>query len=133
MGVFGKSVILNREDILKVKDIQIEKVSVPEWGGEVFVKGMTGAERDRFEAGVISFGAKSKEKIDMRDLRAKLCSQTICDEDGKKLFTPADVKELSEKSARKTRLRWIFRALSNPAFLLFCQEQKQGLDFTKPI
>ena len=35
----------------------------------------------------------------MRDLRAKLCSQTICDEDGKKLFTPADVKELSEKSA----------------------------------
>ena len=77
--------VLNRDDILDANDIQIELVSVPEWGGDVFVKGMTGAERDRFEAGVISLDSKS-EKVDMRDIRAKLCSETICDEAGKKLF-----------------------------------------------
>ena len=90
--------VLNRDDILDANDIQIELVSVPEWGGDVFVKGMTGAERDRFEAGVISLDSKS-EKVDMRDIRAKLCSETICDEVGKKLFNQADIKALSEKSA----------------------------------
>ena len=104
MSVFKKDEsmpVLSREEILAVDDIQIEQVPVPEWGGDVLVKGMTGSERDRFEAGVISFGGdKGKgEKIDMRDLRAKLCSKTICDEGGKLLFSQSDVKELSKKSA----------------------------------
>ena len=90
--------ILDRDAILAASDIQTELVEVPEWGGSVFVKGMTGAERDRFESGIIAFGDKS-EKIDMRDLRAKLCSQTIVNDKGKKLFTAADIKALSNKSA----------------------------------
>jgi len=90
--------VLNREDILGADDLIIERVSTPEWKGDTFVKGMTGAERDRFEAGIITVDSKS-EKVDMRDIRAKLCSETICDESGKKLFTQADVKALSQKSA----------------------------------
>lgn len=90
--------VLNREDILGADDILIEQVPVPEWGGDVFVKGMTGSERDLFESSVISVSSKT-EKVDMRDIRAKLCSKSICDEDGKKLFSTADVKELSQKSA----------------------------------
>lgn len=90
--------VLNREDILGADDILIEQVPVPEWGGDVFVKGMTGSERDQFEAGVISIDGE-KQRVDMRDIRAKLCSKSICDEDGKKLFSTADVKELSQKSA----------------------------------
>lgn len=90
--------VLSREDILKVDDIQVELIEVPGWGGNVFVKGMTGAERDRFEASVIDVNSK-KQRIDMTDLRAKLCAETICDEGGKKLFTPSDIKELTKKSA----------------------------------
>ena len=43
---------LTRDQILAVSDIQTEEVHVPEWGGTVLVRGLTGAERDEFEAGM---------------------------------------------------------------------------------
>ena len=90
--------VLNRDDILGADDIQTEAVEVPEWGGTVLVKGMTGAERDRFEVAMISDPGKST-KVNLSDMRAKLCSLTIVNENGKLLFTPADIKELTKKSA----------------------------------
>jgi len=91
--------VLNRDDILQADDVQIESVPVPEWGGDVYVKGMTGSERDRFETSIIMVDGKSNQKLNLADMRAKLCKETLCDVDGKKLFTQADVKELSNKSA----------------------------------
>lgn len=91
--------VLDRESILAVEDIVIELIPVPEWGGDVFVKGMTGRERDLFESGIVQISGDDS-KIDMRDVRAKLCAKSICDESGKRLFSEADVKELSKKSAK---------------------------------
>lgn len=90
--------ILGREDILQADDIVTEAVPVPEWGGTVLVKGMTGAERDRFELAMIEKPGKSA-KVNLSDLRAKLCSLTIVNENGKLIFTQADIKKLTEKSA----------------------------------
>ena len=90
--------ILGRDEILQADDIQTEAVEVPEWDGTVLVKGMTGAERDRFELAMISEPGKSA-KVNLSDMRAKLCSLTIVNEDGKLLFTPSDIKELTRKSA----------------------------------
>jgi len=90
--------ILGREDILQADDIKTESVEVPEWGGTVLVKGMTGSERDRFELAMISDPGKSS-KVNLSDMRAKLCSLTIVNENGKLLFTPSDIKDLSGKSA----------------------------------
>lgn len=89
---------LKRSDILSAPDITVELVSVPEWGGDVYVKGMTGAERDKFESSLIDTRAKSRS-LNMANVRAKLVSLCACDEDGKRLFTDADVQALSEKSA----------------------------------
>lgn len=89
---------LTKEQILGASDIQIKKVEIPEWNGFVFVKGMTAKERDDFEASIIRMNGKVR-KVDMRDLRAKLVSKSICDEDGKLLFDEKDIKELGEKSA----------------------------------
>lgn len=89
---------LTKEQILGASDIQIKKVEIPEWNGFVFVKGMTAKERDCFEASIIRMNGKVR-KVDMRDLRAKLVSKSICDEDGKLLFDEKDIKELGEKSA----------------------------------
>jgi len=94
----GKSKILTREDILQAEDILTEIVDAHEWGGDVIVQGITGKERGRFEAGVIQNPGK-KQEINMIDMRAILCSLSIVNEDGKKLFTPADVKALNEKAA----------------------------------
>ena len=92
---------LNRDDILKVSDIKLELVSVPEWGGEVWVKGMTGAERDKYEASCIleGEGLEGTGKIDMTNLRAKLCVMTICNKDKKRIFKEKDIQALSQKSA----------------------------------
>lgn len=90
--------ILNRDEILQASDIVTELVPVPEWGGEVYVKGMTGAERDKFESSIVEQRGK-EQKMNMANIRAKLASLTICDEKGKRLFTEADVQALSQKSA----------------------------------
>ena len=92
------TITLKRDDILKVQDIKIEKVHVPEWGGDVYVKGMTGAERDGFEASVVNMRGKGTN-VDMSNIRAKLATQTLCDENGERLFTDIDVKALGKKSA----------------------------------
>ena len=89
---------LKREDILEVKDIEIEEVEVPEWGGTVCVKGMSGLERDAFEASIVQAKGKGT-KVNMENIRAKLAAQTLCDEQGERLFTDVDVKLLGKKSA----------------------------------
>ena len=97
--------VLNRDEILQVKDIEIEEVEVPAWGGSVFVKGMTGTERDAFEASIVQQRGKNAS-VNMANIRAKLASQTICDKDGLRLFTDADIKALGKKSA--TALQVVF-------------------------
>lgn len=89
---------LSRDDILKADDIQIEEVEVPEWGGSVFVKGMTGTERDVFEQSIVETRGKNT-RVNMQNVRAKLVSLSACDDKGELLFTPKDVKALGGKSA----------------------------------
>lgn len=90
--------VLKREDILQADDIKRQLVNLPEWGGDVYVKGMTGAERDKFEGSLIIMRGKDKE-MNMTNIRAKLASMTICDDKGKRLFNENDVQALSQKSA----------------------------------
>lgn len=90
--------VLGRDQILQAQDIAKELVHVPEWGGDVYVRGMTGAERDKFEASLLT-GKTNSKTMNLINVRAKMASLTICDESGGLLFSEADVKELSKKSA----------------------------------
>ena len=92
--------MLNRTEILEASDIKVQEVAVPEWGenAAVYVKGMNGAERDKFEGSLITMRGKDKD-LNMSNIRAKLASMTICDEKGKRLFNENDVQALSQKSA----------------------------------
>lgn len=87
--------VLTKDEILQADDIRKEKVEVPEWGGSVYVKTMTGTERDQFEASII--GVKGER--DMVNLRAKIVALSTVDEEGKRLFSFEDVVELGKKSA----------------------------------
>jgi len=91
--------VLNRDDILKVDDLQKELVPVPEWGGDVWVYGMTGGERDAFEAEVL-IQRKGGAHIDTRNIRAKMAARCIRNEDGKRMFGDGDIKALAKKSAK---------------------------------
>lgn len=89
---------LSREDILKVQDILIEKVEVPEWSGSVHVKGLTASERSAMISKLTQKKGKNSS-INMDRLREELAVVSICDEGGKLLFKKNDVSALSEKSA----------------------------------
>lgn len=91
--------LLNKEQIKSVSDLETLDVEVPEWGGTVRLKSLTGAERDRFEASVVQ-GQGKNTTVNMQNLRAKLVAQSAIGEDGKALFTEEDVKWLGEKSAK---------------------------------
>jgi len=90
--------LLTREQIFEVQDLQQETVSVPEWAGDVIVRGLTGAERDRWEDGMIQ-GRGKKRRIVMLNARASLAALTVVDETGKRLFSNADAVALGKKSA----------------------------------
>lgn len=92
------SKFLKKEAIFGIQDIAIEKVEVPEWEGHVFVKGLTGAERDKFEASIMTVRGKERT-VDMSNIRAKLASLTICDDAGVRMFSEGDIQMLGEKSA----------------------------------
>ena len=93
------SKLLSRSDIFGIADdIQTERVEVPEWGGAVLVRGLTGAERDAFEASVV--GERKKDsKFNYQNFRSRLAVMSIVDEDGKRAFSQADVQRLGERSA----------------------------------
>jgi len=108
---------LSATDILSQKVVlEVKWVSVPEWGGGVWVRELTGIERDRFEASLVK-GRGQKRQITLIGSRARLVAMgciegpSITDvEDGnapapngataKMLFTPRDVKKLSNLGAR---------------------------------
>lgn len=90
---------LTRNQILQSEDLPRELVEVPEWGGSVWVKSLTGKERDALEAVVANIGEDGKAHTNLVNLRARLGSLTMTDEKGKRLFTDGDVKGLGEKSA----------------------------------
>jgi hypothetical protein len=84
---------LAREEILKPRGLQVEEVQVPEMGGSVFVRVMSGIERDAFEAEVLADPATR-----MVNIRARLAVRTICDAQGTLIFTPEDAVELGKQA-----------------------------------
>lgn len=97
---------LSREDILSTGSVKVEKISVPEWGGDVFIRVMESAERDAFEAASLERKGASK----MANIRARLAAIVLCDESGKRLFADADAPALGKKLA--SALDRVFEAAS---------------------
>jgi hypothetical protein len=85
--------ILSRDAILSAQDLKREEVAVPEWGGAVLVRTMTGAERDAWEQSLANGG-----KIDVSNVRARLVAACTIDESGALLFSAADAQALGAKS-----------------------------------
>src|SRR5690349_7103464 len=91
--------LLSRDAILQAEDHKTEDVDVPEWGGTVRVRSLSGAERDAYEAHIVQVGADGSKKVNVKNLRGKLVSLTCIDEDGGRLFSDEDAEALGAKSA----------------------------------
>lgn len=90
--------LLTREAILQAQDLPTERVYVPEWNGELIVRGLTGAERDAFEQSIVEQRGKSA-RMNLRNIRAKLVALTVVDEQGNRVFSDEDAEWLGKKSA----------------------------------
>jgi hypothetical protein len=91
--------LLSREEILGADDRKTEDVAVPEWGGSVRVRSMSGKERDAYEAGIVQMRGDGSRKVTLENVRARLVSLTVVGEDGERLFSESDIGKLGEKSA----------------------------------
>lgn len=93
---------LSAQDIAASDDHKIERVKVPEWGGQVFVRTMPGNVRDAYESACLD----AKPTEGMVGIRARLTAFTVCDKAGKLLFVGEDgspdlaqIEMLGERSA----------------------------------
>lgn len=85
---------LTRDQILAVDDLPRETVAVPEWGGELIIRGLTGRERDAYEQSLI----RGRGVVDYDNARAKLLVRCIIDESGERVFTEDDADALGRKA-----------------------------------
>lgn len=101
--------LLDKKALLSKEKLEIAKVDL---GNEdfVFVRQMTGRERDSFERSLIKEKKDDNGKIidyerSIEDFRAKLAVNTVCDETGRALLEPKDYPILSQHmSARRLEL-----------------------------
>lgn len=98
--------LLSKSDILGADDLPSRDVEVPEWGGTVRVRGLTGQGRDAFE---MRMAASRKNLGQVDDLRASLAAKCLVGEDGSRLFTDKEVVQLGRKSG--AALDRVFQAI----------------------
>ncbi len=86
--------LINRDALLAKDTLKIEKVMIDE-NNYVFVREMTGKERDTFEQSLLKKEGNDYVE-DLTDFRAKLAVCTICNEKGDLLLNSNDYKTLSK-------------------------------------
>lgn len=88
---------LTRDDILDLA-VAIEKLQTAY--GTVFVKGLSGEDRDTLESSLVDVGPQGQVKqVRLTNLRATIAQLGICDETGTRLFTKKDIPALSKRPA----------------------------------
>lgn len=95
---------ITRDDIINSEDRQTEDVLVPEWGGLLTVRSLSGIERDQWEAGKVHWERTKQDglrvqRLDFGNVTAQLVALTVINEDGTNMFSTSDVLILGQKSA----------------------------------
>ena len=91
--------LLSRESILGADDRKTEDVAVPEWGGTVRVRALSGTERDAYEAGIVQLRGDGTKTVNLKNLRGRLVALSCVDDEGNRLFTDEDAIALGDRSA----------------------------------
>lgn len=91
------SAVITKQSFLAKRNLPIEPVDLPD-GDRVYVRSMTAAERDSFEAGLVKGDGKSR-KTDFTNFRAKLVTLTMTDEKGTRVFEDTDADEVGKMQA----------------------------------
>ena len=101
---------LTKENIFKTEDVEKEWINISEWAGGLYVKVMSGEERDAFETAMFKTNDMNNFTRNFDNMRARLIAFTAIDKNGKQIFDPilkydvqgklyGDVAELGKKSS----------------------------------
>lgn len=99
---------LSREEILAMVDLNTKEITVPNnikgWAGKkLFIKTLTRGDQDmylmrQFGSGKVNSTGSEFDMVGLYGHDAWLCARGLCDENGKRIFTDEDAKQLDEKS-----------------------------------
>jgi hypothetical protein len=89
---------LSKDDIFKAEDLPTRDVEVPEWGGVVRVRALSGSDRDAYDASMLR-AQSDGSVLRVPGSRAKLVSLCIVKDDGDPMFNEFDIGRLAQKSA----------------------------------
>jgi len=93
--------LLSAGAILAQTELVRERVECPEWGGHVYMRALTGDERDDWEASILAEpDKKGNRKVIMKGARARLCALATCDAGGAPLYTMQDAPQLGRLNAQ---------------------------------
>lgn len=95
--------LLTKDQILAARNMRkTEIVPVPEWfeNGEVIIIELSGKERDAFEADMVQLGTNGQQKINLRNIRAKLVARCVVNPDD---FDVTHVDGVSYAALKKNR------------------------------
>ena len=80
-------------------------VDVPEWGGKIRIRGLTGRGRDEYEASTVII-RDGRAWPDTENARAKLVARCIVGDDGEPMFDQHDVHQLGMLGAAALDRVW---------------------------
>jgi hypothetical protein len=83
--------ILSKDDLLAIKP-RVEKVELPAERGELFVREITGRQREIF---LTKFGPDNEDK----NMMTTVACWCICDADGKRFFEDSDLEKVGDLPA----------------------------------
>jgi hypothetical protein len=85
---------LTIDQILAASDMEVERVTVQEWGGEICLRTLMGWERDKLNQ-------EAQGENVLLHFRAKVVARSLCDESGKSMgVTDEQMIALSNKSGK---------------------------------
>ncbi len=117
MTLLDRKALLTKE-VLEVKKVDLGKDEF------VYVRQMTGRERDLFERSLYVMDKDNKVTTRLEDFRAKLAVCTLCNEEGTLLLQPGDYALLSQ-SMSASRLEKIINVAQEMNKI--SEEDKEGL------
>lgn len=98
-----------KDEIFGLNDREYQEVDVPEWGRTVWIRALSGSERDRYESSLARMDRKKGGMVpDLVNSRARLVAMSVVESEGSqnRVFGDDDVLKLGGKSAKALTRIW---------------------------
>lgn len=92
-----------KEQILNADDLPREKINVPEWDCDVWIRSLTAKERDDYEQSLLNTSGTGKDFTatpNLSNAKAKFVARCLVDDTGLRVFTDAEAVPLGGKAAQ---------------------------------